>query len=255
MASPDALLASYGRQYDEIRSELGRVVQRLWRLTGGPSDENLEQWLAAVLPTVAAAERTTVTLVALYLDLLSNQWGIDLKPSISAGDIIGTQLRGVEPVDVYRRPIITVRNQLAAGKSLVEATKIGGQRAVSTAQTDVVLTHRAAAGQAFESLGFKYFRRVLTGKSCDLCQAASTQRYKTGQLLPIHPHCDCRVMPIYEQNDPGSIINSDVLATPAVQAAIADRTRRRVAQREHGELGPVLVAAAQNFTGPGDLGQ
>ena len=284
MPTPDALLRSYGREYDQIRRELRLATNRLWRQFGGPTEQNMEQWLGAILPTVAGAERATVRLVSLYLDALSSEWGITASPRIDPDQVLGARLRaGTPPIEVYKRPVITTRAQLASGKSLAESIRIGGTRAVATADTDVMLAHRVSAGDAFEALGFEYFRRVPTGKSCDLCLAASTQRYRTGNLMPIHGHCDCRVMPIYEREDPGQVINRELLAQRNVRDAIDDRSRRRSARsrsaaedlpdsnidagrrflesigapdrlvREHGELGPMLVDPRHSFTGPDDL--
>ena len=283
MATPDALLRAYGREYDQIRRQLGLTTIRLWRQLGGPTEQNMERWLSAILPVVGGAERATVTLVSLYLDALSSEWGITASPRVDPDRVLGAGLRaGTPPVEVYQRPIITVRSQLADGRSLAESIRIGGTRAVATADTDVMLAHRATAGDAFEALGFEYFRRVPTGKSCDLCLAASTQRYRTGNLMPIHGHCDCRVVPIYERNDPGQVINRQLLEQRNVREAIDDRSRRRatrppetverpgsnidagrrlleslglsdVTVRQHGELGPMLVDPTHHFTGPDDL--
>lgn len=243
MPTPAELVAAYGREYDLIRRELRRLLESLWREVAGPSDDNREAWLRLVLPAVTGAERNIVTLVTAYLDTLSSEWGIDDSPAVDPADVIGKKLRGVEPETVYSRPVIDVRRALASGHSLARANQIAGQRAVVLGDTDLTLTHRSTAQQSFEQLGFQRYLRVPTGKSCDLCKTAARNRYRTGDLLPIHAHCDCRVMPEPLDRQPGrrpSIPQPATTVDPVV--------------REHGELGPVLVASQYTFTGPGDLG-
>jgi hypothetical protein len=69
-------------------------------------------------------------------------------------------------------------------------------------------------------------------------------------------------MPIYGTEDPGQVI--DQVRLDATHDAVESRfgffdpgarapDYRDIAIREHGELGPMLTVADQNFTGPSDL--
>jgi hypothetical protein len=110
----------------------------------------------------------------------------------------------------------------------------------------------------------KMYRRVPGGENpCELCEIASDQVYFTDDLMPIHDNCACDVeeetgegltehdiayhhLSAIENDDPNAdpeIINLDDPADDSKQVAI----------RDHGELGPVLTWADQNFTGPQDL--
>ena len=123
---------------------------------------------------------------------------------------------------------------------------------------------------------FTAHRRVLTGRSCMFCATASTQRYRVDQLMPLHNHCDCAVAPIIGDADPGQIINHDLLGSLKKaggskywkQRGLVDidqdgnflvagpgGTSRvlQVAERQHGELGPVLVDRHDDFTSPADI--
>jgi hypothetical protein len=147
---------------------------------------------------------------------------------------------------------------------MTEAIQLGANRISSIASTDVQLARRNAGfGVRNRNSRIVGFARTLTGaENCALCYVASTQRYTRGDLLPIHPGCDCGEMPIYGNQDPGQVI--DELRLEATHEAIQDRfgvsdraaraiDYRQIAIREHGELGPVLTVAEQNFTGPSDV--
>lgn len=252
------LVAAYGREYDLNRAELRRIVAEVWREVGGPGDGNIDAWLQLILPIVNGSQQQILTLVSAYLDTLSSGFGITKTPNVTPAQILGVNLRGTDPVDVYTRPIIEVRRRLSEGASLARARQMATERATVIAETDTVLAHRAAAQEAMQQLRLTHYRRVPTGQSCDLCQLASTQRYRTGDLMPIHARCDCRVLPAFGTDDPGRIVNerlhAELKARGVIDEITEQRRRQRVALREHGELGPVLTDAGQTFTGPGDLG-
>jgi hypothetical protein len=159
-------------------------------------------------------------------------------------------------VDVYRA--------LDNGKSLTQAIEAGALRISSIASTDVQLARRNAGFQArSRNDRIVGYARTLTGaENCALCYVASTQRYTRGELLPIHPGCDCGEMPIYGTQDPGQVINEARLEATheAVEErfGISDRGARaidyrNIMVREHGELGPLLTVRDQKFTGPSDI--
>jgi len=99
--------------------------------------------------------------------------------------------------------------------------------------------------------------------SSALCYVASTQRYSRGDLLPIHPGCDCGEEPIYGSSGVSDTIDEQLL--DATHQAIDERFgefdfggrtvdyRKAIIVREHGELGPVLTVKGQHFTGPNDI--
>jgi hypothetical protein len=147
---------------------------------------------------------------------------------------------------------------------MTQAIFAGANRISSIVSTDMQLARRNAG---FMSRGANDnivgYARTLTGsENCALCYTASTQRYTRGELMPIHPGCDCGEMPIYGNQDPGQVIDDIRLnATHEAVAArfgVSDRSAREIdyrsiAIREHGELGPLLTVADQHFTGPGSI--
>ena len=262
--TPEQIIRRYQQVYGRIRADVERQIRLLWRQHGGLSDAQADAFVAAAVPVVAGAQTATAHLVAAYVAALRRQ----VLGSAEQSTVDVTGLRGVEPEQVYRRPVVTARTAVA-DVGFDEAMGQAEQRAGVLASTDVALAQRAAMLQAVGSdervVGY---RRVLTGDSCAYCATASTQRYRRGSLAPLHPHCDCSWTEIYGTVDPGRIINQQRLDEIKARAGdnpeywkakhftvdADDRlTLPRVAVREHGELGPVLVAADHDFTGPDDL--
>ncbi len=137
--------------------------------------------------------------------------------------------------------------------------------------TDIQQTRNRQARAAYTESSFEYTIRQLSGaENCALCVIASTQRYLAKDLQPMHPGCDCGQRGIRASQDPGQIIDPDLLELThaAVEAKLGatDRSARLltgenpisdfldlIVTREHGELGPTLTWRADRFTGPNDL--
>lgn len=166
--------------------------------------------------------------------------------------------------EVYDRPFSEMRTALAKGRSFDDALELGARRASSLAQTEVQLSRRQASLYARRANdNIVGYLRILSGsENCALCYIASTQRYRRGDLLPIHPGCDCGEMPIYGDTDVGQVIDRQQL--DAAHQQVEERVGasdlggrapdyRKIITHEHGELGPVLGVRGQTFTGPSNL--
>lgn len=170
------------------------------------------------------------------------------------------QLRGVTTGALLTRPIIQARTDVSQGIAAVQSLTAARHRAEAIADTSTALAQRAATVRAASRPNpIVGYRRVLTGESCGLCGTASRDSYRTDELAPIHARCDCSVAPIIGNDDPARQINrrhvDRLINQPADQA-----TGRRlqvdgdqvalpaVEVRRHGELGPVLVDPAHEFT-------
>lgn len=141
---------------------------------------------------------------------------------------------------------------------LIAPAKAAVDRVAAVAEMDMQLAVRAqaqafmtaqAAKPPFEGRTLTGYRRVIhpelsKGGVCGLCAAASTRLYGPKELMPIHARCKCVPMPVYDGNDPGSVINTADLgkfyedAGGTTDGPSLKRTRYQV--DEHGELGPVL---------------
>lgn len=66
-------------------------------------------------------------------------------------------------------------------------------------------------GSGSHGHGIVGWRRVTEPGACEFCLLASTQRYHTKDLHPLHEHCRCSVAPVVGLKDPGHVLNKDLL--------------------------------------------
>ena len=240
--SIEDLLNTYGTSYDAIRLAIGDEVEQLWLELGGPDEQRALAFAEAAVDTINAATTDTAVLVDAYIaEYVSTVTG---TPVGAAGiDAAGNgldlsrylidELRNVPGLDVYRRPAVELRRLLAAGKPYEIANAQAGDRAGRMAEGDVGLAHRKAATDSMSrEPAVDGYRRTLTGASCTLCMIASTQRYHSAELMPIHTRCDCRVAPIVAGTDYGRVVNRE-LYTELKRSGAIDRHsagRKRTAE-------------------------
>ncbi|AHH20848.1 putative bacteriophage protein [Nocardia nova SH22a] len=169
--------------------------------------------------------------------------------------------RGVPAEQVYRRPAVEVYTALSKDVALEEAVQRGQTRLESLIATDLQMAKVRQADASLKASGKKYFRRVLKGEhNCALCIIASTQRYRVGELMPIHPGCDCEVEPLDDPHTP-LILDRELLEAThqMVKEFGADSNRSAKGYRdlivthEHGEIGPVMAWRKQKFAGPASV--
>lgn len=254
-----ALVRRYHDALIGLRARTGVQVGAIWDLVGGLDEASLVAFQVQASRVALGGQVAASRLVSAYL----GQY-LGTAAAVDVASVSGAAVRnGTAPEAVYGRAVVMARTAVSRGASLSQALAQGRARAVSAAETDVMLANRAAASEIMRSdsrvVGYE---RVLSGGSCDLCAIASTQRYHTEDLMPIHNRCDCGVVPILEgsDNDSGQIINRDryreLKKSGAIDKVTAQRkasAARDVATRNHGELGPVLTDAAHDFTAEADL--
>lgn len=199
-----AIVEAYVGRYNRLRTTTGVIVGRLWDQYAGLDDGAAERFTEAAASAVLAAQAAAGAQVDGYLAALTGEPVTGFDPEQVSGAAVRN---GTDPLEVYLRGIITARAATAT-HPFREAMNLGRLRVVSAAETDVALTQRAAVSLPPGVVGY---RRVLTGSSCPLCQIASTQRYRRGDLMPIHSHCDCGIAPIAGTEDPGQVINRKLL--------------------------------------------
>lgn len=262
-------LARYQVVYGRLRLATISQARTLWRRFGGPSDANVDAFLAAVVPLIEGAQVATARLVAGSFALIARlETGTAVAAAIPPAALAIETLRGVPAAEVYTRPVISMRKALSDGFDFGQAMRLAEDRVEQLASTDVVMAERAAADKVVRADSrIVGYRRVLTGRSCALCATASTQRYRTSKIMPIHARCDCGVAPIIGSADPGQIINRQLvrdLKAAAKQTNSPDYYKNRhitvdengeihfpeTKVHTHGELGPVLTHAEHAFAGP-----
>lgn len=238
-------------QIAAIRARILDYVTRTWTGLSSWHTGDIDRFVAAVTPVVAGGQYQVAALTDAFLAAVESAvLGVPARPvGVDPRVVSDRVMRGVDAAVVYARTGPTVWTALARGDPLDVALRKGLQRALVAASTDLQLARTHAARDVLGRKGNVVgYRRTLGGSdSCRLCQLASTQRYKVGDLLPIHNRCSCGVLPIFGDRDPGQVIDPDRLA------ALKRDGQPGVEVRDHGELGPVLGVRGQSFTGPDDF--
>lgn len=253
----------------QVGDRTAQFARNYWDDLGTWRDADIARFLDAVVPRVQASRAAVANATAAYLAQVA-----EIDPTV----VVDTsQLRGADVDEVYRRPAVETYTALSAGKSLTDAVEMGATRLVSIIKTDIQLAmQQQSAASTSASVSFKGgFRRTLTGnENCAKCYIASTQRYRRGDLLPIHPGCDCGIEPLAPGENIGQVLDPARLAqtqdwvkgftgesdtgarflggasgggNPAGEYADL------IITRNHGEYGPTLAWRDQAFTGPADI--
>lgn len=262
--------SNYDAQVLAVRKRVTDYARRYWAGLGSWRDADAERLIAALVPRVEAGQARIAQLTDAYI---ARAAAADLGTAINRGsvaDVSTEALRGVPAEVVFDRPFVEVHTKLSEGSTVTTAVVAGGSRLLDLVATGMQLAKTHSARTAVDRTGVAGFERVLTGReNCSLCVIASTQRYHRGNLLPIHPGCDCGVRPF--NGDPDEqVINPNRLEE--IHSAItnefgeSDRAARYIdggkdrgdytdllVTYNHGELGPTLSWRDQHHTGPSVL--
>lgn len=250
--SLNSLTEAYDSQVHKIRQQITAFGQAYWDSLPHYRASAVEDMIQAITPRVTAGQLRIADLTRAYLAQCARElgWKVVLPP-IDQDEI--RSARGVDPRVVYRRPAVDVYTALAAGKPLPQATAEGRLRLTQLIGGDMQLAKVHASRQSMRGYPAEgqFYRRVLTGReNCALCVVASTQRYYRGDLLPIHPGCDCDVQPLPPGLAVNQVIDEDLLEQvhqiTADRLGVSDRGgrtpdyRKLLTVSEHGEYGPTL---------------
>lgn len=246
--SRSALIAAHQSQTMQVRERLTDYAKTLWGGLGSWRDEDVDRFVNLMAPRVLAGRAKVAQLTDAYLSQM-------LKTTM-AGAVDTSNLRGAPVSDVYRRPASTMYDKLSKGQPIGDAIAASTARLANLVATDLQM---AMVQQASASLDGNGFRRVLNGPGdCALCVIASTQRYHSGDLLPIHPGCNCTVAPLGPGEGVDQVIDPELLEQ--VHAQVKSLTgdvdrggrsidyRKLIIVREHGEIGPLLSWKNHKFT-------
>lgn len=269
-----ALLARYQTATSQVRARVDRLAVAAWAGLPAWREPDIDALVRVVAPALDAAQLRTATLTDGYLAAVdTTRTGRRPAPlGVKADDVSTMALRGVSTATVLQRVGPTVWTALGAGDTLDDATRKGLRRLRTAVATNLQLAATHTAQRSLDGNDrVGGYRRALQGdNNCALCIVASTQRYRTDQLQPIHPGCQCKPVPIYG-DDPGWVIDQDQLdrvhdtleaefgsmsESARTFATVEDEAisyRDVIVVNQHGELGPVLGVRGHNFTGPADL--
>jgi hypothetical protein len=262
------LNAANGRIGNAYVAGSGKVARTAFENLGSWRDADVDRYLKQIGPALTGVKLKAAKSSVAFYKAMADLTGQDFtQPVITASDLTTKALRnGAGTSLVYNRPFVDLRTALSKGQSMSQAIEAGAKRAEYLASTEVQLARRNAGLKA-RSANDKIvgYIRTLTGmENCALCYVASTQRYTRGELMPIHPGCDCGEMPIYGTQDPGQVINELRLdathQSVATRFGISDAGAREIDYRaikitEHGEMGPMLTVRGQASQSAGDVGE
>lgn len=217
----------------------------------------------AVTQVLAAEKLVAQTTDANLKNSLALLLGEDARlPTVDYAKSTGKALRGVKPETVYKRPFQQLWSALDAGTSLDEAVQQGMARLESIVETDLQLAATRSIFQGTKGLERVAYRRVPKNGACALCMIASTQYYRSGTFMPIHPGCRCTVRTTLTA-DESHLADPDLLERihEAVAATFGPDAVNRGAKgyqhyrdlvvvRHHGEYGPTLTRRGDAFEGP-----
>jgi hypothetical protein len=239
----------------------GLVAKNQFLKLGSWRDEDIQRYAGAMIPEMDNAKRTMANYTSSYYGKVAGLDGKKLKKlSVPATKLVTENLRNGTTADmVWERPFKEMWGSLKKGNNFTDSLNLGAARANSIARTEMQLAKREAGlyVRNGNSNIVGYLRTLSGAENCGMCYLASTQRYNRGDLLPIHPGCDCGETPIFGDTDVGQIIDDERLN--ATHEAVAERfgqfdtggreiDYRKITIHNHGELGPYLGVKGQKFT-------
>lgn len=250
----------------QLGLQTATILGRLWTPYRGWYDYDLTVAQAArSATTIESASKATRQRQRTYMKFLYKELDIPMPPAdvidtdgglsiVIPGGVELYMREGTTPLDVYQRPAEEYRYFKSTGVSDQEALNLAIQRAVTMADTDLALTRRDENRRVMRNspqvIGYRRIihpERSQDGTSCGLCVVASTRVYTTDELMPIHDECNCDVLPITTDYDPGEELNrNDIDTINAIYDAAGSKEagellKTKVSFLDHGELGPIIA--------------
>lgn len=205
MTDPVAVTEGYRRQTLRLRLTGAAALLAIWQALPSHDDTDVDTFAKRAVPLLGGLQAAAAALTAGYVVLLA---GRDARPAVG-GIVIDQDMRD---------PFIGVWKALKEGAGIDAALQAGANRVRSLADERVILTQRATAERADSSSKIVGWRRVPQGSTCSFCVRAATQRYRTARAAGNVGHrnkgreyCDCDVVPILGDADPGRVINRPML--------------------------------------------
>lgn len=245
--SVESILAAHTAQREALATRILKLLEHEWSSLGSWDSADVEGFMRRVIPIVTGGQAMTARMVDVYISQILTEMTGETVNTVGLRTPDLKDLRGVPLDEVYRRPFVEMWTSLKNGALFEDAYQAGLNRVAELADDDLSLAYRKASTLAFEKQPrVKGYRRVVRpemskGGTCPLCHLASENKYHKSDLLPIHTHCRCAVMPIVGANDPASRLNAEDLGS------LPTPTEKPVT-RIHGELGPILQVSGEHFT-------
>lgn len=280
------LLQSWAtREAQEAEALKQRTQATIWSLFATWA---LARWYSSPDTTRAGAESAAVIEQSRQIvGNLALAYATEVAAGLAAARIRPTSLtlpaarRGADMPGVYSRPMEAFRREFGRTGDETAARLAARARLDQLVDMDLTLARRDAEMQGFglaggddadastggrlvttdgseiEILGYRRIVHPELSESgvCGLCLAASDRLYKISELLPIHLRCKCTTAPVTTEYDPAEANEVDLGAIYAAAGGTTDGRRLKETRwkvDEHGEYGPVLVRAGDNFQRQGE---
>lgn len=268
-----ALVNAYAQAQEQTEDQAAAVAASLWATFDGWYSPDATRSIAIEMAQLSEAGQDIAAGIAQQYVQTIAQIATGTQGVFPTTPKAPEIRNGVPMVLVHTRPSEAYKRMVATGTEPQDARIKAAVRATGQLRSDMTLAERATAQAELERLGVTRYRRVIhpelseTG-TCGLCFAASDRTYSVGELMPIHPpHCKCTVMPVVGSWDPGLNLNQADLEDLYQRAGQSLPDGRRVDRttygrylqnvkyrvNEHGEFGPVLTKAGDNFRGPKEV--
>jgi hypothetical protein len=256
-----ALAKGYNDRQVALNDRSRLAIGKLWEATvRDPTDQTFDLWVRDAALTDTAFRLSAAQLATAYVQTVESAmldgaaWdGEDIDPQAIAASV----RNGMPAEELWARPLIRLR-ALLGDRSLNEALAAARRYAEQTQGTNTAVSARDAASATMKaSRRITGYRRVPNAGACRYCLMASTQRYHSADLMPMHGgSCRCTVLPIVGEQDTGQVIDKQLLRQLKAEGVKGDPAaayRQQVTVKEHGELGPQLVPKGEHFAGPDDV--
>lgn len=251
-------LEAYSHATQQLQDSTAAAAQAAWLAFTQWYDRDAVATLARLIAEMSvAAQQTSSGLASQYVVGALAAMGAPTQPVRLPGPL--PIRNGARPSLVHTRPAEAYKRAIATGSTHQEALQRAGLRASGLTTSDLILQDRDTMAAVMAEVGVTGYRRIIrpelsrTG-TCGLCIAAADRIYTTGELLPIHPpSCNCTVLPIIGDNDPGLALNREdigQLYEDAGSTAARDLAATRYMVNTHGEHGPILTRIDDAFRGP-----
>jgi hypothetical protein len=243
----ETLVDTQSAQREALAGRILALIEQEWSSLGSWDSTDVDRFLSRVIPIVSGGQKMTARIVDVHVSQLLSEMTGDTISAVGLNGADLENLRGVPAGEVYRRPFVELWSALKEGQLFADAIEVGRSRLNEIADDDMSLAYRHANKLTLERqprvTGYRRIVRpeLSKGGTCPLCHLAAENRYRKSDLLPIHTHCRCAVMPIVGEADPGSRLNADDLGQ-------LEKPTETPVIRHHGELGPILQIAGQHFT-------
>jgi hypothetical protein len=233
-----AVLEAYRRVAQRLRTVTTARLTATWQSLPDWTDATVQPWAARGGMQLDAAQAAVGSATAAYIAATAppgDRMAVPTPPALTAS----VALRGVPADELLLRAPEQARYGLSEGEAPAEAGDRGTLRLIAIVAVGLQLAHTHAARHSMTKRHVTRYHRATRAGACDLCSLSVSQTYYSSNLMPIHHHCACVVVPDWiggDFNDTGSL---------------ADETYHdEVAVHEHDEIGPVLTPEGDAFAPP-----